>query len=149
MLLIKRFVFIKLLLFYVWAGLCLGLKVHQSPTDFIPELDNKVQIFCSHEKTDYWTMLWYQRSPGDTALKLIGYIYLVDVKMEESYTKDFEISGDLSGNTAKNSSLIIKAVEREHSALYYCAAREAQWHNSPLNYTKTQHNLSSLLTETE
>ena len=70
-------------------------------------------------------MLWYQRSPGDTAMKLIGYLYNQDATMEAPYDKEFEITGDLRGNTVKNGSLLIKAVRTEHSAVYYCAAREA------------------------
>ncbi|KAK2826670.1 hypothetical protein Q5P01_020884 [Channa striata] len=107
------------------AGVCLGLEVRQSPSELIANPGDTVQIFCSHDKTDYWMMLWYQRSPGDTALKLIGYLYLKDVTMEKPYEKDFKLSGDLSGNTAKNGSLNIQLKGKEHSAVYYCAAREA------------------------
>uniref|UniRef100_A0A8C4NR92 Ig-like domain-containing protein n=1 Tax=Dicentrarchus labrax TaxID=13489 RepID=A0A8C4NR92_DICLA len=64
---------------------CLGLEVRQSTSDLIKQPGDKVQIFCSHDKTDYRVMLWYQRSPGDTAMKLIGYLNFKDVKMEEKY----------------------------------------------------------------
>ena len=70
-------------------------------------------------------MLWYQRSPGETAMKLIGHLYFKDETMEDPYKENFYITGDLSGTTAKNGSLIIKAVGQEDSAVYYCAAREA------------------------
>ncbi|GLD47687.1 uncharacterized protein AKAME5_000180200 [Lates japonicus] len=106
------------------SGVSLGLEVRQSHSDLIIKPGDKVQIFCSHDKTDYRVMLWYQRSPGDTALKLIGYLNFKDVKMEKPYDKDFSISGDLSGNTAKNGSLILNLAAQEHSAVYYCAARE-------------------------
>ncbi|KAL7379985.1 hypothetical protein ABVT39_009541 [Epinephelus coioides] len=107
-------------------GVCLGLDVRQSPSDLITKPGDKVQMFCNHDKTDYRVMLWYQRSPGDTAMKLIGYLNFQDVKMEDPYKDDFNISGDLGGNTAKNGSLIINLVKREHSAVYYCAARETR-----------------------
>lgn len=71
-------------------------------------------------------MLWYQKPPGDTAMKLIGYLYYKDVTMEELYKNNFNISGDLTGNTAKKSSLIVKFTGEEQNAVYYCAAREAQ-----------------------
>ncbi|TKS87145.1 Immunoglobulin lambda variable 2-18 [Collichthys lucidus] len=103
---------------------CLGVEVRQSASDLITKPGDKVQIFCTHDKTDYWTMLWYQQSPGDTAMKLIGYLYHKAVTMETLYEADFNITGDLSGSTAKNGSLILKRVE--HSAVYYCAAREAR-----------------------
>ena len=71
-------------------------------------------------------MLWYQRSPGDTAMKLIGYLNFKDVIMEETYKEQFNITGDLSGNTAKNGSLLVPTPGQQHSAVYYCAAREAR-----------------------
>ena len=59
-------------------------------------------------------------------MKLIGYLYSKAVTMENPYKENFNISGDLSGTTAKNGSLIIKPVGQEDSAVYYCAAREAR-----------------------
>ncbi len=71
-------------------------------------------------------MLWYQQSPGDKALKLIGYVNYAAISYEELYKDHFNISGDLSGNTGKNGSLfIVDLKESEHSAVYYCAARYA------------------------
>uniref|UniRef100_A0A4W6ERR1 Ig-like domain-containing protein n=1 Tax=Lates calcarifer TaxID=8187 RepID=A0A4W6ERR1_LATCA len=107
------------------ACVTLGLEVRQSHSDLIIKPGDKVQIFCSHDKTDYRMMLWYQRSPGDTALKLIGYLYFKDVKMEEPYKEHFNISGDLGGSATKNGSLIIQVTGREQSAVYYCAASKA------------------------
>ncbi|KAL7380450.1 hypothetical protein ABVT39_018161 [Epinephelus coioides] len=105
---------------------CLGLDVRQSPSDLITKPGDKVQMFCSHDKTDYRVMLWYQWSPGDTAMKLIGYLNYKAVTMEEPYKDVFNISGDLGQNTAKNGSLIVNFLKQEHSAVYYCAAREAR-----------------------
>ncbi|KAF3700864.1 Immunoglobulin lambda variable 3-25 [Channa argus] len=122
------------------AGDGLGLEVRQSASELITNPGDTVHIFCSHDKTDYRVMLWYQRSPGDTAMKLIGYLYFKDVTMEKPYDKNFNISGDMSGTTAKNGSLIINLAETEHSAVYYCAAREAHRQKSPLYLTKTLHN---------
>ncbi|KAK2826669.1 hypothetical protein Q5P01_020883 [Channa striata] len=79
------------------AGVCLGLEVRQSPSELFANPGDTVQIFCSHDKTDYRVMLWYQRSPGDTAMKLIGHLYFKDVTMEKPYKEDFNLSGDLGG----------------------------------------------------
>ncbi|KAL3968534.1 glycogen synthase kinase 3 alpha [Sarotherodon galilaeus] len=118
-----------LLLFHCFC-VCEGLRVHQTPSDIITQPSGKpgdaIQIFCTHNKTDYWVMLWYQQPPGDTAMKLIGYLYSKDVTMEEPYKNNFTISGDLTGNTAKKSSLIVQLTGQEQNAVYYCAAREAQ-----------------------
>ncbi|KAG7229203.1 hypothetical protein INR49_013146, partial [Caranx melampygus] len=102
--------------------LCLGLKVHQSASDLIVQRGAKVEIFCSHSKTDYRLMLWYQCSPGDTAMKLMGNLYFKKHKMEKPYESGFNISGDLGGDTVKNGSLSFKAAAQELSAVYYCAA---------------------------
>lgn len=112
--------------FILYPGVCLGIEVRQSPSEFITKVGSKVEIFCSHEKTDYRVILWYQQQPGDTAMKLIGHLYFKDDKYEEQYKDHFNITGDLSGNTAKNVSLIVKVAQKEHSAVYYCAARQAQ-----------------------
>ncbi|KAG7220803.1 hypothetical protein INR49_031460 [Caranx melampygus] len=109
------------------SGLCLGFEVHQSASDLIvSQSAAKVQISCSYDRADYFQILWYQQSPGDTAMKLIGYLSYKDPKMEEKYTKDFQISGDLSESTGKNGSLIVTSLTQEHSAVYYCAASKAQ-----------------------
>lgn len=82
-------------------------------------------------------MLWYQRSPGDTALKLVGFLYFETPTVEEMYKNDFAISGNLAGDAAKNGSLKIDASEAKHGAVYYCAAREAQQRESSAYFTKT------------
>uniref|UniRef100_A0A3Q3WHT5 Ig-like domain-containing protein n=1 Tax=Mola mola TaxID=94237 RepID=A0A3Q3WHT5_MOLML len=101
------------------------LRVHQSPSDIITEPDAREQISCSHDKTDHRLMLWYQRSPRDTALKLIGYLNYQSVTMEEPYKDNFTISGDLSGDKAKKVSLITNVTGFEHTAVYYCATSRA------------------------
>uniref|UniRef100_A0A3Q3WVC9 Uncharacterized protein n=1 Tax=Mola mola TaxID=94237 RepID=A0A3Q3WVC9_MOLML len=78
-----------------------------------------------HEKTNYRVMLWYQQPPGDTAMKLIGYLSYSDATIEDQFKEHFDMSGDLGGDKSKNASLTFKVTERGHSAVYYCAAREA------------------------
>ncbi|XP_054861945.1 uncharacterized protein LOC111582099 [Amphiprion ocellaris] len=107
-------------------GVSLGVEVHQSPSDFITKPGEEVQIFCSHDKTDFRLMLWYQRSPGETAMKLIGYLYYSDPTVEEKYKDNFNIIGDLRGSSKKNGSLKIQVVGPEQGAVYYCAASKAQ-----------------------
>lgn len=108
------------------AGISLGVQVRQSPSAAIRNAGDDVQLICTHEKTDYRVMLWYQQSPGDTALKLIGYVDYSTIKYEGDFEKYCNITGDLSGNTAKRGSLFIAGLkESEHSAVYYCAARYA------------------------
>ncbi|KAK1893631.1 Immunoglobulin kappa variable 5-2 [Dissostichus eleginoides] len=70
------------------SGFSLGLDVRQSPSDLIKSPGDKVQISCSHDRTDYRLILWYQRSPGDTALKLIGYLNYQAVTMEQPFEEE-------------------------------------------------------------
>lgn len=77
-------------------------------------------------------MYWYQKSPGDRALKRIGQVYYSNIELEESFKEHFNISGDMSGNTAKNGSLFIVNLKApDHIAVYYCAARYAHWLQIP------------------
>lgn len=68
-------------------------------------------------------MLWYQKSQGETALKLIGYLNYNSPTIESSYEKHFKMSGDLGGNGPKNASLnMFNLRQPQHSAVYFCAA---------------------------
>ncbi|XP_076013828.1 M1-specific T cell receptor beta chain-like isoform X7 [Genypterus blacodes] len=104
------------------AGGCLSVEVHQTPSALIQSPGDKVQLFCTHGRTDYRMMLWYLQPHGDTAMTLIGYLNFKVVKMEESYEQVFNITGDLGGTSAKNASLIFQIQGFEQSAVYYCAA---------------------------
>uniref|UniRef100_A0A8D0AJ16 Ig-like domain-containing protein n=1 Tax=Sander lucioperca TaxID=283035 RepID=A0A8D0AJ16_SANLU len=109
-----RFVFC-----YLLTGFSLGVQVHQSPSAAIRKAGDDVQLVCTHRQPDYTVMLWYQQSPGDTALKLIGYVQYSSTSYEESYKGHFNITGDLS--TSKGY-LLIRTVNSSDSAVYFCAA---------------------------
>lgn len=111
---------------FVYPGGCLGIKVHQSPPVLIKSPGDEVQLFCTHQRTDYRIMLWYQQPLGETAMKLIGHINFKNVVMEKSYELRFNISGDLTKHDAKNVSLTTLLAGSGDSAVYYCAAREAR-----------------------
>lgn len=103
----------------------MGLDVRQSLSDLISKPGDTAEILCRHDKTDYYLMLWYQRSPGDTALKLIGKLYHKAVTMEKSYEVNFSLSGDLGGNK-KEGALTIQVSGEEQGADYFCAASKAR-----------------------
>lgn len=108
------------------AGISLGIQIHQSPSSLIRKAGDNVQLVCTHGKTDYTVMLWYQQTPEDHTLKLIGHVDYKRIVHEELYKDHFNITGDLSGDKAKNGSLfIVNLKESEHTAVYYCAARYA------------------------
>lgn len=109
----------------MYPGGCLGIEIHQDPSALIRSPGDKVHLVCTHEQTEYRVMLWYQQPPGQTDMKLIGYVNYNDVSVEEPYKQQFTISGDLSRSDAKNVSLIFQ-LAAEDSAVYYCAARYAR-----------------------
>uniref|UniRef100_A0A3P9BZ28 Ig-like domain-containing protein n=1 Tax=Maylandia zebra TaxID=106582 RepID=A0A3P9BZ28_9CICH len=108
----------------------LGVQVRQSPSAAIRNAGDDVQLICTHEKTDYRVMLWYQQSPGDTALKLIGYVDYSTIKYEgdfEKYSPFEKRKYTMSRPSLLNSTLYIYPVEPEDTALYYCASSRTQW----------------------
>ncbi|MEQ2288425.1 hypothetical protein AMECASPLE_022433 [Ameca splendens] len=111
-------------LFWV-MDVCLSIEVHQTPPAALTKLGQHIQMICSHGKTDYTLMQWYQKSPGDQALKRIGHVYYSNIEQEKPFEKHFKITGDMSGETAKNGSLSITDLKTEHTAVYYCAASYA------------------------
>ncbi|KAK2832839.1 hypothetical protein Q5P01_016728 [Channa striata] len=115
----------------------LGIEVHQSPPALIRSSGDKVQLFCTHMEIEYRVMLWYQQPPGQAHLKLIGLVDYSTVSMEEPYKQQFNISGDLSRNDAKNVSLLFQPTGAGDSAVYYCAARFARQLKVRLLLTKT------------
>ncbi|CAJ1074743.1 hypothetical protein PFLUV_G00229650 [Xyrichtys novacula] len=112
-----------LVLFSWLLGVCLGVEVTQTPPILLARPGDTVQLVCSHEEEDFTLMQWYQKTPGDNALKRIGHVRFRDIDHEESFKKHFNISGDLSGQKAKNISLFISNLKApDHTAVYYCAA---------------------------
>ncbi|KAJ4921337.1 hypothetical protein JOQ06_021861 [Pogonophryne albipinna] len=107
-------------------SVCLGVEVRQTPAELLMSPGDKVQLVCSHEKTDYTFMQWYQQPPGERALKRIGHLNYDSKEYEEPFKEHFKMSGDLSGDKAKNASLFIDTLKaEEHSAVYFCAASYA------------------------
>lgn len=119
------------------AGISLGVQVRQSPSAAIRNAGDDVQLICTHEKSDYRVMLWYQKRRGETALKLVGYGYAKfnNDSVEEPFRKHFKLSGDLEGEKKHSLLTIINLKPLEHTATYFCAAREAHCikHPSSLN----------------
>lgn len=74
-------------------------QVLQTPTELLGKANNEVKLSLSHQISKYDTILWYQRSAGNTALKLIGYVYYKTVTVEPPFQSHFHVSGD-GENTA-------------------------------------------------
>lgn len=127
-----KFVFHKLpyvkdqqLSLHLSTGVLLSNKtVHQSPSELLKSQGDQVKLTLTHKIPNYNTILWYERSKGDSVLQLIGYTYYKSVNVEPSFTRHFVVTGD-GENTA---SLHILRVER--SAEYFGAASYHSYENS-------------------
>lgn len=69
-------------------------QVLQSPAELLRQRNEKVKLSLTHQISNYDTILWYQRSPGDTALKLIAYMYYKTPNVESQFQSRFSVSGD-------------------------------------------------------
>lgn len=95
-------------------------QVLQTPSDIIVKPNQTVQLSLSHSIPSYDTVLWYQRSPGDSALKLIGYAMArLSPKIEPSFQSNFKMNGD--GYKSVNLS-ILDTRHPEDSGEYFGAA---------------------------
>uniref|UniRef100_A0A3B5L4B4 Immunoglobulin V-set domain-containing protein n=1 Tax=Xiphophorus couchianus TaxID=32473 RepID=A0A3B5L4B4_9TELE len=95
----------------------LGIDIHQFPSNIVSNTSEDVQLFCSHNQSSYRVVLWYQKTPGDQALNLIGYGYgqISNDSVEEKFRKHFRLGGDLAA-AKKNLSLSIAGLKAEHTA---------------------------------
>uniref|UniRef100_A0AAY5KHL8 Ig-like domain-containing protein n=1 Tax=Esox lucius TaxID=8010 RepID=A0AAY5KHL8_ESOLU len=108
-------------------------KVHQTPVALIQGPGENVKLTCNHTIPDYYMILWYQQSAGDTAIKLIGNIYTQSVTMETSFEKHFSVSG----NGGKEAYLHIQSLRQpEDSSVYFCAASQ---HSDMINLLTHDH----------
>ena len=94
-------------------------QVSQSPPELFMNPDDQFNLSCSHQIPRYDTILWYKRSPGDTALKLIGYISYTSPLLEPSFQSHFQVSGDGEKTAYLH---ILKARHPEDSGEYFAAA---------------------------
>ncbi|MEQ2190191.1 hypothetical protein AMECASPLE_037539 [Ameca splendens] len=69
-------------------------EVSQSPAEVLSQPNSKVNLTFTHKIPSYDTILWYQRSPGDTSLNLIGYVYFKSPTVESAFEGHFKVSGD-------------------------------------------------------
>uniref|UniRef100_A0AAV2JK94 Ig-like domain-containing protein n=1 Tax=Knipowitschia caucasica TaxID=637954 RepID=A0AAV2JK94_KNICA len=105
-----------------------------SPPSVLVEVGAEVSLTCSHNRSDFRVMLWFRSRPNDTALDLIGYGYneFNNDSVEQPFKENFKLKGDLKANVKNGFLIITNAQTEDHTATYYCAAREAQRSKIPL-----------------
>lgn len=94
-------------------------QVLQTPSDLLMKPNVKASLNLTHHIPSYDTILWYQRSAGDTSLKLIAYVYYQTPKVETPFDGRFSVSGD-GEKTAQLH--ILKATHPDDSAEYFGVA---------------------------
>lgn len=94
--------------------------VHQTPADLLWEMSTEVKLTCKHNISSYDTILWYQRSRGDSSLKLVGYTSYTTIQaVEEPFEGRFSLSGDGEKEAFLH---LLKLSQHEDSGHYFCAA---------------------------
>uniref|UniRef100_A0AAY5L212 Ig-like domain-containing protein n=1 Tax=Esox lucius TaxID=8010 RepID=A0AAY5L212_ESOLU len=112
----------------VLVSLLLYIILYQSPSMILVKPDAPSTLNCSHKIPSYYTILWYHRSVGDTALKLIGYSYYKTPDVEPTYKGYFNVSGDGSSEAPL---VLLKPRLTKDSGEYFCAASYAQCFTTP------------------
>uniref|UniRef100_A0A8C4IBS8 Ig-like domain-containing protein n=1 Tax=Dicentrarchus labrax TaxID=13489 RepID=A0A8C4IBS8_DICLA len=94
--------------------------VHQTPADLLGEINNKVKLTCKHTIKSYDTILWYQRSPGNPSLKLVGFTSYTSIQtVENSFQGSFKVSGDGEKEAFLH---MLKLRHPENTGDYFCAS---------------------------
>lgn len=117
------FISALLLLYSSGVDLSKDQLIIQNPTDLIVKPNQEVQLRLEQKSKGYDVILWYQRSPGNSALKLIGYKYRSVLTMEAAFKNQFNLTGD--GSSAVNLSMT-NPRHPEDSGEYYGAASSPQ-----------------------
>lgn len=108
-------------------------NIQQSPSDLIKDPNQEVLMNCSHSDSNFNMIQWYKKPAGENNMHLVGYARFSSVVVEDQFKDSFKVSGD--GRSL--SSLQIEKCGSEDSAVYFCAASEAQCCTHPLSPTKT------------
>uniref|UniRef100_A0A3Q2QJ98 Ig-like domain-containing protein n=1 Tax=Fundulus heteroclitus TaxID=8078 RepID=A0A3Q2QJ98_FUNHE len=94
-------------------------NVQQDPPSILGNPEGPTTIKCSHSIDTYNVILWYQKPIGDSALKLIGYVYYTNPTLEDEFKDHFNVTGD---GTTKAELSVQKLQPEDNSAMYFCAS---------------------------
>nr|AAK63017.1 T-cell receptor beta chain [Oncorhynchus mykiss] len=104
------------------AGSSPSNQVHQGPADLYKNQGELAKMECSHSISTYNVILWYKQS-NYRELVFLGYMQLKTGFPEVG----FDIEGD--ANAGGTSTLTIKQLTPNSSAVYYCAATGTKNYN--------------------
>uniref|UniRef100_A0A3Q3FVQ1 Ig-like domain-containing protein n=1 Tax=Labrus bergylta TaxID=56723 RepID=A0A3Q3FVQ1_9LABR len=107
--------------------------VDQKPAALVIHPGEKVQLTCNHSNSNFDMIQWYKQSKGKHDMALLGYVRYSSATVEDQFKGLYNVSGD-----GKNqSSLILLKLSGSESAVYFCAASEAQCCTNSPSLTKT------------
>ncbi|KAL7872931.1 hypothetical protein AOLI_G00120020 [Acnodon oligacanthus] len=119
------------------ASLCLtgfssaAQNVNQTPPDLFKNKEKFAELHCSHSIPSYQVILWYKQY--ENKFSLLGYLNLGSKFPEEALKTKIT----LDGNGRNNSTLTITNLQPNDSAVYFCAASQAQCCRLLCTLTKT------------
>lgn len=103
----------------------MAVKVNQSPLHILKKKAESAEIWCSHYQPDQDRILWYKKT--NQTFVLMGNLYDTMSLMESDYEDKVKLDGD----ALKDSSLTIRNLSSEDTAVYFCATRRTQRCRSP------------------
>ncbi|KAF7652106.1 hypothetical protein LDENG_00101650 [Lucifuga dentata] len=132
---LTSFIIIITVLWIKGVSLSNEKKVFQSPAHVFGKQNDKVTLKFTHHIQNYDTVLWYQRSPGDTTLKLLAYNFYKTPEVEPPFIKHFNVSGDGENTVYLH---ILKLRHPEDSGEYFGAASITAIKTTEVSYKKLQ-----------
>ncbi|MGH0141951.1 UNVERIFIED_CONTAM: hypothetical protein FKN15_074687 [Acipenser sinensis] len=105
-------------------GFAHGIKVTQKPEVLFHQPKNSAEFNCETDATtgNYNNIFWYQQGKKE-GLALIA--HSPGKGQEPTYEENLKNVYEVKRPTATHSSLTIKSLSSEHSAVYYCATSKA------------------------
>ncbi|KAL4656184.1 hypothetical protein GN956_G5625 [Arapaima gigas] len=106
-------------LFLLFAKPTDGVNVVQKLKHLLAQAESSsVTLQCEHDKTDYFSMFWYRQTAG--AMDLLAYSGAANSATIEPPFKDSKYT--MNRPEVLKSSLEIKNLQSNDSAVYFCAA---------------------------
>uniref|UniRef100_A0A3Q2FZ24 Ig-like domain-containing protein n=1 Tax=Cyprinodon variegatus TaxID=28743 RepID=A0A3Q2FZ24_CYPVA len=109
-------------------------SVLQNPAVVMKGQGESVNLNCNHSNTNFNMIQWYKQPPGKTDMTLLGYTRLTSNVVEDQFKSLYNVTGN---GQSHSSFVILKLRQPEDSAVYFCAASDAQCCMKPSAQTKT------------
>lgn len=101
-------------------------------------------LTCEHDHLDHYRLLWYKQTNGATTLALLVFSAGPNMVENEPPFNTLNSKYETTRPEIKRSTLQIKDVNNEDSALYYCVT-STQYRNTAA-LVNNNHNVNTILT---